>query len=239
LASQAGRSMNSSAGRVGGLAQLQSQLANDSRFYRGLQGQRSKISSGIQQNRNRLNVLQEQLANPTTVDAMAEARRAQLSGNRQRANAAAASSLQRQLAGTGAALNSPAAIAAQIQAAQENALASRQDYYGSRDLARQEQQQIAAQATDVDVANKARDLESQIADYQAELGRYSNQIQAYAQQIAAVIQKQGSDTSATRAKVSLKDDERQRLSRQYEVALRAYRKQFTHRRPMTAWAHDY
>jgi hypothetical protein len=141
LASQAGRSMNSSAGRVGGLAQLQSQLANDSRFYRGLQGQRSKISSGIQQNRNRLNVLQEQLANPTTVDAMAEARRAQLSGNRQRANAAAASSLQRQLAGTGAALNSPAAIAAQIQAAQENALASRQDYYGSRDLARQEQQQ--------------------------------------------------------------------------------------------------
>lgn len=106
-------------------------------------------------------------------------------------------------------------------------------------IARQEQQQIAAQATDVDVANKARDLEAQIADYQAELGRYSNQIQAYAQQVASVIQEQTGENQAIRAKIGMIDNDRERLSRQYEVAVRSYRKQYTHRRPMTAWAHDY
>lgn len=125
---------------------------------------------------------------------------------------------------------------------QKQLAAYQQDAQHKIEQARTTLQEALADArasTDVDVQNQLRQFEAQVQEYQSDLGKYQAQIQSYAQQVAAAIQKQGGDASATRAKVSLKDDERARVSRQYEVAVRAYKKQYTHRRPMTAWAHDY
>lgn len=125
---------------------------------------------------------------------------------------------------------------------QKQLAAYQQDAQHKIEQARTTLQEALADArasTDVDVQNQLRQFEAQVQEYQSDLGKYQAQIQSYAQQVASVIQEQTGENQAIRAKIGMIDNDRERLSRQYEVAVRSYRKQYTHRRPMTAWAHDY
>jgi hypothetical protein len=93
--------------------------------------------------------------------------------------------------------------------------------------------------TDVSRIKAEGDFQAAVADYQQELSLYNSKVQTYMQEVATLAQEQSSENQAIRAKIGMIDNDRERLSRQYEVAVRSYRKQYTHRRPMTAWAHDY
>lgn len=93
--------------------------------------------------------------------------------------------------------------------------------------------------TDVNRIKAEGDFQAKVADYQQELSLYNSKVQTYMQEVATLAQEQASENQAIRAKIGMIDNDRERLSRQYEVAVRSYRKQYTHRRPMTAWAHDY
>lgn len=106
-------------------------------------------------------------------------------------------------------------------------------------IARQEQQQIAQNATDIAVANAARTLEAEIADYQAELQRYSQQINVYAQQIMAQQVEAEQERRGARTTQQMLEQEQGRLELRYQKQRRAYIKKYAHRRTMTAWHHDF
>ena len=70
-------------------------------------------------------------------------------------------------------------------------------------IAQQEQQQIAAQTTDVSKQNKARELEAKIADYQASLSRKGQEIQIYSENVKSLVSQQASEESTRSEKLKM------------------------------------
>jgi hypothetical protein len=89
-------------------------------------------------------------------------------------------------------------------------------------IAQQEQQQIAAQTTDVSKQNKARELEAKIADYQAKLGQKSQDIQLYSEQVKALVSQQTSEEQVRSEKLKMFALDRVNIRQHYGEARIAY-----------------
>lgn len=89
-------------------------------------------------------------------------------------------------------------------------------------ILRQEYQQIAAQTTDVSVANKARTMEALATNYQSVLGKHRQDVESYNTQVQAVLNDQRTVTESVSAKLRMMNFDRQRQEERYQRSRSAF-----------------
>jgi hypothetical protein len=100
-------------------------------------------------------------------------------------------------------------------------------------VARQEAEQTARQATDVALQNEARTLDAALGEYQSKVSRYQVEVASYGQQAQAA---QGERTviEQIRAnKLQMYARDRARVQQSYEEARRRFERAFIRRRPIS------
>jgi hypothetical protein len=120
-------------------------------------------------------------------------------------------------------------VAAYQAGVERNALAAQ--------ILRQEYQQIASQATEVSVVNKAKTMEALIADYELELRLYGEAIKIYGTKSEALIMEQKQLTETISAKLRMMNFERQRLNEYFMRAKQAFLRFFWPHRTITVQQH--
>lgn len=99
-------------------------------------------------------------------------------------------------------------------------------------IARQEAEQTARQATDVALRNKAQKLAGDLADWEADLGLYRAKIDGYIAQVRAAIEGKQIDQSLRESKLGMLARSRDRVRSMYQEAKARFERAFTRHRPI-------
>ena len=99
-------------------------------------------------------------------------------------------------------------------------------------IARQEAEQTASQATDVALRNKAQTLAGVLADWEVDLSLYRAQIESYVGQLKAALESRQIEQATREAKLTMLARSRDRVRQMYQEAKANFERVFVRYRPI-------